>query len=231
MSKELVTKINNLGNDFTNLIASIFLDEHTSQSQKDRFRLELAKHCAMKPNGLAAQYLEHFLDGSGTPKTFSTQQLVNQDNGVSQRLNGEVYRRSLEIKTLREKCEDSRMSLTKAAQKDRDVITIFQKNFRIRDWQLALGTFAFNWEVIQESEKQLRVRVWGENTYTWHPNSKRITQFLHQAGSRLSKAGYAKDFQIVAQPMILIVSKQNTDMLRMSTFTQTNPAHRKFPVR
>ena len=35
---------------------------------RDQFYLELAKHLTMKPDGMAAEYLEHFLQGSGKPK-------------------------------------------------------------------------------------------------------------------------------------------------------------------
>lgn len=231
MSSELVEKINRLGSNFADLMASIFLDGGATRAERDRFKLRLARHCAMEPHGLAAEYLDHFLKGSGSPRLFSTEQLLRDDPGVAERLHGEVYRRVHGIKTVRERVTDSRMSPAPWVLQDRKIITIFQHTYATRDWQLALGTFPFEWQVIGQSEEVYRVRVWGENTYTWHPDSRRITRFLHQAGSRLSTLGEARDFKIAATSHVLSIAKGGTEWLRKTTLTQANPKHGKLPLR
>lgn len=220
-----------MGSAFADFLAFISLDENKNKFGKDEFILRLARHLTMNPEGLAARYLENFLSGTGNQMTFSTEKLLKDDAGVAERIIGEVSRRALGTKTVRESAQDSRMCLTSSAKADRRIITIFQKNYKVRDWQLALGSFSFDWEVIADSDKEMRVRIWGEDIYTWHPNSLRITQFLHQAGYRLSQTGKAKDFKIVAQPTTVIVSKKYADLLKLSASTQVNPSHGKFPIR
>jgi hypothetical protein len=226
---DIVGFLNSTGTEFTNFMTAIRFPLGASQNEKDVFALELAKTIKMKPNGLAAEYLDHFLSGKATDKKFDTMRLLREDIGVKNRVVDEVSRRALGIRTLREKAEDSRMSLSAVAQRDRHLITVFQKTYKLPDWQLALGTFTFDWEVIYETEEAMTVNLWGSNKYQWHPNSQRMTQFLHQAGARLHNNRYAapKNFDIVAAPAQLKVSKKNKLILEMSTFVQTNPRHFK----
>ena len=227
MSNGVTNTISSLGLEFAELLADAF-DVDSSPDARDRFFLELAKRIRMEPGGRAEEYLDHFLLGSGKSKNFDIGELIASDKGVSNRLQSEVVRRVLNIRTIREKDQDQRMTLTAAAAQDRRVITIFQKNYENTDWQLSLGTFPFTWEVIGMStdKRFIIVTIGGQNTYKWHPSDQRITQFLHRAGHRLAEGGGARNFEMVARPLVFRVSTVNREMLQLVTLKQTNPTPR-----
>ena len=227
MADKLIDSINSMGQQFAETLADAF-DVDSSRDERDRFFLKLAIRIRMQPGGRAEEYLNHFLSGDGSPKYFDIGDLIATDKGVANRLQSEVVRRVLKIKTVRELREDNRMSLTPEAAQDRNVITIFQKNYENTDWQLCLGTFPFTWDIIgmSDGKESIIVSIGGKNKYKWHPNDKRITRFLHEAGYRLAASGDARNFDMVAKPLVYKVSTVNREILRLATFTQTNPNHR-----
>jgi hypothetical protein len=220
--KSRTGKVSDYGKSYADSLADM---KKIPKKDRDKFYMELARDIAMKPGGRAAEYLDHFLGGSGTPKEFSIEQLLSEDKNVKDRLTNEIVRRVLNIKTLREKGQDQKMSLTEAAQKDREVITIFQKNYDNEDWNNALGTYPFTWDVIgvTDDKKFIKVSIKGQDTYEWHPGDSRQTKFLHEAGDRLKKTGQAKEFEMIARPYTYYISTENKDLLEMITFEQTNP--------
>jgi len=181
-----------------------------SQTESDAALLLLAKHVKMKPKGLAAEYLMHFLRGTGEPKTFDTKRLLDEDSGVRSRLEMEILRKISDVKVKSEK----RTSYDPC-------ITIFQSNFSNRDWQYALGTFNFDWQQILCTEDHYYVRISGQNEYTWHPEALRITQCVHRAGARLNGVGAGKNFSIHATPLTLVFSEVRRQMVEwVATATQ-----------
>ena len=226
-TNKLSDKISDTGKAFCEILADAF-DVDVSPDDRDRFFLQVAKYIRMSPGGRAEEYLDHFLSGDGTPKHFETSLLLAEDTGVSYRLRSEVVRRALGIRTLREKYQDSIMSLSGVALDDRKSITIFQHNYASSDWHLALGTFSFNWEPIlcTEDRRFMTVRVYGSNTYKWHPKSPRITKFLHEAGFRLSENGLARNFEIIAKPIFMKVDIVQRETLELFAMTQANPRMR-----
>lgn len=226
---DLVNLISLAGKSFTDAMIAFRLPPNASQVEKDTYALELAKAIRFQEGGRAEEYLDHWLSGRATEKKFKLETLMYEDAGVRMRVTNEITRRALEIKTLRERFIDSRMSISSNAKRDRHIVTIFQKNYMNSDWHLALGTFPIDWEIIYETEDMIKVNAWGSNKYQWHPDSRRITQFLHQAGDRLAKNSNAApaNFEIVAEPIQLEISTRYRSVLKITTVTQTNPTHYK----
>lgn len=186
-----------------------------SKSDGDAAALNLAKTIMMKPNGRAAEYLDHFLKGSGETKTFEAAHLLAAEPGIRSRVYSEILRKDLGIKVGSERRPTS----------VDPVITIFQKNYIDQDWWFALGTFGFDWDVIGRAKDRFFVKIAGKNEYKWHPEEDRITKELHQAGDRLVKDGKAKNFWIVANPAVLSIPnyEANSSLIRMTTLHAFNP--------
>lgn len=148
-----------------------------SEWRKDRALLELAKFATMENGGRAQEYLNHYLEGSGTPKYFKASDLLSEDPNVAQVLASAV---SLEA--------------AKAPLKpgQTGIVGLRQRDISVLDWKLALGSFPLKWTYIATRATNgvtlLELTVKGSNEYKWHPDdSKRDTQVLHQAAARLQK--------------------------------------------
>jgi hypothetical protein len=87
------------------------------------------------------------------------------------------------------------------------LIDVQQSDFSVNDWLNATGSFQLNWELVDmcDSRESAIVKLWGRNTYRWHPDAPRPTQRLHQALEILKKYG-ASDFDIVFRPVLMGVS-------------------------
>lgn len=86
-----------------------------------------------------------------------------------------------------------------------------QSEYSTQDWKNALGSFRIFWSPSFPSRK-LRsnvaprqfVWIWGEKKYwRWHSKTKRADHAVHEAGSRLAKAGIGKYYRIVGEPCLL----------------------------
>jgi hypothetical protein len=171
-----------------------------SQAVADATLLHLAKQIKMKPSGRAALFIGHFIAGRGEDITFNSATLLNEDPGVRRRVSTQIVERLRKNPGL----SDKRMSGGDF------VVSIRQRDYVIDDWQLALGSFAFEWEVVNKSgdKKRTFARVWGANEYKWHPAAARVTQCLHQAGDRLTRSEEikSKNFWMVATPTVIVIS-------------------------
>ena len=154
----------------------------------------------MKNEGRAAEYLDHFLDESGTKKYFEVNELLAAEKDIRERVTFEIVR----------KMSGAKIGSEKVTSFD-PVVTLFQKNSLDQDWWFALGSFGLQWTRINSSSNDDRVfvKVHGKNEYRWYPEAKRITQCLHEAAGRLEKNEKAKSFTIVAKPAVLILSLRN----------------------
>ena len=205
-----------------------------SQNQSDRALFKLAEYVTMSPDGRAAQFLEHFLSGSGKTIKFDCKTLLKEDSGVRQRVTSEIIKR---IK--------ANPSLLTAKYCGGDLcMPIRQSDFSVLDWKYALGSFPIEWSVIATKKPYSRgpmcvfnlgvnyidlgtlaltkskspglyseevataVYIYGENEYKWHPTDDRISQCVHKAGERLtkSKTTPAKNFMMVGKGCILPLS-------------------------
>lgn len=218
---KLIAALQAAGEKYADIVTGI-QSSNDSPDEKNRKIMELAKKLTMKPGGRAEEYLDHFLDGSGNDKHFMIQTLIAEDSAVSTRLATECVRRCLGLKTWREQRRSARMTPDPDLNK---YITIFQKTYANRDWAFALGTFNFEYALVNVSDdaKRIFVRLSGDNTYRWHPEENRITKFIHQAADSLVKSGSAKNFKIVAIPAVLVFSVLNRDLLSITSARQYNP--------
>lgn len=209
-----------LGEGFFDLVIAVRNRADLSEDEKNLEIMRIARDVAMQPGGLAQEYMDHFLDNTGTEKVFDTLQLLAQDPDVRRRLTSECVRRGLGIQTEREKTQDPALT----AEYNRE-ITIFQKTYANQDWKFALGTFGFRWSVVNLSVDSGRifVKVWGENVYRWHGGEDRVTRCIHEAADALVAAGKAAPFTMRAKPAILVLSTFNPDLLEGKTLKQVNP--------
>jgi hypothetical protein len=116
------------------------------QELGDRALFELARWVKMTPDGRAAKFLDHFLRGAGSDIVFDCATLLKEDAGVRRRVQSEIDRRLKLHPGLAER---------KLSGGD-FLIPIRQKDYEVQDWCYALGSFAIEWEVIQEPELHTR---------------------------------------------------------------------------
>jgi hypothetical protein len=171
-----------------------------SKAIADVTLFEIAKSAEMKPDGLAAKHLDHFLFGQGEPIEFRLATLLNEDVGVRKRLSDSIVQRL-----------QGNPSLARKNMSGGDfVVPIRQRDFAIPDWRNALGSFPIEWEVVNISSDRRRTfaLVQGANEYKWHPTADRVTQCIHKAGDRLtrSKEVKARNFWMIAIPCIIVVA-------------------------
>lgn len=171
-----------------------------SKTIADVLLLEIARQIKMNPEGRASQFLDHFLFGGGEDIVFESGLLLNEDIGVRKRLSSEILHR----------VSSGPSGDERTISGGAFVVSIRQKDFAVQDWQFALGSFAFEWELVQLSsdKKRLFAKVWGANEYKWHPAADRVTQCIHKAADRLTgaKEVRAKNFWMVARPCTIVVA-------------------------
>lgn len=145
-----------------------------SQWRTDRTLIEMAKIVMMKSGGRAEEYINHYMDGTGTPKYFMASQLLNEDSGVSRGF----------INAINNEAKKSRM---KPGQKGR--YWVKQEYYTNKDWWMALGSFPLDWVYMGERQSNgttmLELTISGKNEYKWHPDEDRETKLVHQAADRL----------------------------------------------
>jgi hypothetical protein len=112
-----------------------------SQEQADIVLFELARAIQLKPNGRATKFLDHFLFGNGEPIEFDCLTLIMEDRGVRQRVKEEITRRLQQRPDLR----------TRRTSGGDFLIPIRQKDYQVSDWLNALGSYAIEWEAVDES--------------------------------------------------------------------------------
>ena len=173
-----------------------------SKAIADVMLFEMAKEIEMRPEGRAAQFVDHFLFGGGEDVVFSSGTLLNDDLGVRKRVSDTIVER------LR---ANPKLLTDKKAMSGGDyLISIRQRDYTNSDWKNALGSFAFEWELVAQASDRRRTfaLVSGANEYKWHPAANRVTQCIHQAGDRLtrSKEVKARNFWIKAMPAVIVIS-------------------------
>lgn len=167
---------------------------------------EVARTVMMAPNGHADRHLSHFFDGNGADLPVDLRLLMNEDRNVKARI---------ELELLRRISPDGKVQNEKFATLADQSITIFQSTYENKDWKFALGTFPIDWRPLRFDGRYHYFQISGRNSYQWHEAAKRITIALHQAGQRLADAGVAKNFDMVAQPITIMVSEQNRKLVEI----------------
>ena len=170
-----------------------------TQQDADILLLKLAEIVKMKPMGRASKHLQHFLGGTGKDLHFDSSILVQQDPQV--RLTIENHIRGEVVIGNQNK---SSIGFGR--------VPVKQSNFQNQDWRLALGSFHFDWEIVDQKSgnkydffKTVFVKISGENKYQWHPKVERYTQCVHEAGKRLTETT-AADYWMKAKPSIITVN-------------------------
>lgn len=168
----------------------------------DVMLFEMAKEIKMKPHGRAAKFVDHFLFGGGEDIVFSTALLLNEDVGVRKRVSDVIMERLH---------NNPGLSNRNRNMSGGDyLIPIRQKDYAVPDWKNALGSFSIEWELFELSSDRKRsfAKVWGANEYKWHPAADRVTQCIHQAGDRLTRAKEikARNFWMKAMPSLISIS-------------------------
>lgn len=148
----------------------------------DRGTLRVAEWVKMKPEGRAAQYLHHYLDGWGGTEYIDTATLLREDTAL--------------LKIIEKNIQDERM---KGPIKRSGQIPLSQLVFSNQDWKMATGSLNMDWQFVSEGPGFIEVELSFRNKYRWHPNEARVTQCLHQAAERLKKSG-AQEFLMVGRP-------------------------------
>lgn len=153
--------------------------------------MTLAKEKKMRRGGRAEHYLDHYLQGSGTPMQFSVRTLLDEDPGVR----GRVFR------------EINAAVLAAAAKKLASaslsgIVAVGQPNFQNIDWQYATGALNIQWQCAGEEVRNgavvLIVDVWCRNLYRWHPGAGRVTDCVHRAAANLQNP--QPETRLVLQP-------------------------------
>ena len=148
----------------------------------DRWTLEVAEWATMKPGGRAAEFLNHYLSGSGTDIPVDISTLLREDAGVLMTVEREI---SSQIN--RPMCPTF-------------VVPLPQRVFTNPDWQYATGSINMHWKRLPMlvSSDRVTVELSFRNQYRWHPKERRISQCVHQAAEDLKQRG-ARDYWITGR--------------------------------
>lgn len=151
----------------------------------DRKLLEFARLARMHSLPRAKEYLTYYLNSLANqtkePKYFRLSGLL-QDAGARKMVQAHF--------------------LHDAQSRRQNVITIGQAAYSDPDWKYSLGTYFIYYidignvaaefdmsRALRGDTRTRHVLAWGEDTYQWHPNdTKRFTQCIHEAASRLENA-------------------------------------------
>lgn len=198
------------------------LDNNRDRARQQTFRD--VGEAMFDPGGLALAHIEHFLGCSGESLEIDPEKLLRDNPSIKLRVESEVRRRALRIKTLK---ESSTFSLYRDGIDP--ILTIFQWNFDDRDWWGALGTYEFELRRLERktehSESLVIVNIYGKNEYKWHTDRESVSKAIHQFGAKLVADGLAKNFWMLAKPMRRdVIGKPATDdPLADFAFAQENP--------
>lgn len=172
-------------------------------------------------------FLSKYLGGSGDAETIDLYQLLAEDKGVRRSVHSQIktflsqelffkdtgidLSRSGRLSTAKSlgvsNAENAyRQKLTSLQCKEL-FIDIPQSDFQIMDWCNATGGIKLKWSLIdvREDKKAVFAKLWGSNTYRWHPEVPRKSQRLHQVLKRLKKFG-AKEFEMVFSPCLISIA-------------------------
>lgn len=180
----------------------------------DRALLEFANAVKLRDLPRAKEYLAHFLNGSGTTKSFPLSELM-KDSGVKRIVFEHFNSCSPKIHN--------------------NLITIGQSAFANPDWKFALGTYFIHYIDIGEHRNlqgQLtrHVLAWGEDTYQWHPDDqKRYTQCVHKAARRLEvgQGQHASTFRMHATDAIIDTSTATVNLRVPMQYYTASHGHKK----
>jgi hypothetical protein len=205
-------------------ITKRLLDKHkTSMAENDAHvaTLKDVGEIMFGRSGLAVEYLNHFLGGTGTEKFFKLSQLLDYNPTIKERVYAEAARRVLNVKTAAE----SRMSLKEGKSYLHGLdpcITIYQTNYDDVQWWGALGTFRVNitHPVRNEKRDSFTFLLEGDDEYKWAPDENRPSQTIHRIAQSLVDNEIAKNFPVRGSPMPMSV--QGVERLFKKNVT-TNP--------
>lgn len=154
--------------------------------------------------GMAVDYLNLFIEGKNEAQNFDLKNLLKDNPTIKDRVDNEVRRRILGVKTAYEKRATLREGVNWLGGLD-PCITVFQKNYDHVQWWGALGTFQIKIAHPSHSVGQGKttVTVYGEDVYKWAPEENRPSQIIHQMADKLEKMGVAKRFPVTTNPMII----------------------------
>lgn len=169
------------------------LDQLTSSNAPDAGLMQFARATKLYGNPRAQEYLSHYLNGTGTPKSFALWDLL-----------GDAGAKAVVGRFLKAAPQTCMLP----------VITIRQRDYEQNDWRNALGTyFIYFIEVGHQKNRYGRatrhVLAWGEDTYRWHPDdSRRISQCVHQAaerlrGTKVTGTQRAAEFKMITPPTLV----------------------------
>ena len=195
--------------------------EVSTRAMADRALMEVANIYKFRNRGRAARHLTRYLQGVGGEESFPLADLLLEDESV----------RRVVVRTMNQPF----------TPRERGIIVIRQRDYRINDWWGALGSFTVYFSEIGTMKvlgRDTKVALaYGVNEYIWHPNdSRRLTQCVHQAAERLAhhtdnRVPVAKAFHIYATPthidmatgmpiQLLLDSRAEAQMrVSMSTFS------------
>jgi hypothetical protein len=152
------------------------LIEHVCNTYPNYTVLQIAKWAEMKPFGIAAKHLEHYLNGKGVSVKVNLSKLLDEDCGVANFI----------AKTI---LSDMNRKLING------VVRVPQAAYTIREWQLAIGSMDIQWTTTVHKTIILSL----ENTYRWHPELPRFTQCVHIAAESLKITHNAQDYLLIGQ--------------------------------
>ena len=173
--------------------------------------------------GLAVDYLELFLKpGEDKAQSFTLNSLLKDNPTIKDRVNAEVSRRVLGVKTAYEKRSSLKDGVNWLGGLD-PCITVFQKNYDDVQWWGALGTFQIKIAHPAHSVAHgtTTVTVYGEDIYKWAPEEGRTSQIIHRMADKLEKMGAASRFAITTPPMLIQLNAVDA-MLARNTVTNRN---------
>ncbi len=161
----------------------------------DETTLQIAKWWEMEPNGRAAEFLNHYLGGTGSTKIVPLQNLLKDDRKLASYVTEEI----------RHKIPNKIASGT---------VPVAQTRYSSKDWKFALGSININWTLQSQTKTSAMISLGFRNEYRWHPKADRISQCVHQAADDLKVQG-AKDFFMEGKARIEIDLRESSKILNI----------------
>lgn len=214
--------------EFSDLVLDLLRDQGAmSQEQRDRAIVQLADVYLKSKTGGArrpTEYLRKYLKGDGKAERISLFQMLVEDAGVNASARRQIMTYLAQEKLFADTGLDlspsgrlnTRQQLGVRAGQDNLYaqyaklmtrplfVNITQDDYKLPEWWGALGSIQLNWQLmgLTDGKRGAFVRLWGVNTYRWHPSVGRVSQKVHQALERLKTFG-AKEFDMIFEPALL----------------------------
>ena len=174
----------------------------------DAMTLEIAEWVTMDLPGRkrAAEFLHHYLAGTGLPKYVNIADLFHADPGLKKIVVATIARDlagggpAIGMPAPYQNLS-SRAVLGRTSGKVPLPQSAWANTPTAQDWRYAIGSLNLDWKLITRlpGAPKAEVELSFKNEYRWHPKAERISQCVHQAAENLKVKG-DRDYWMYGQP-------------------------------